>query len=80
MGSEAESQASPPWYKAAMNTNKGSGPLAVYEGWKNWNWPKVAPEFSLRRVNARVSLGVFGRSDSARPKPNSSHPLEAILC
>lgn len=42
VGSEAESQTSPPWYKAAMNTGKESGALAVYKGWRNWNWPKIA--------------------------------------
>lgn len=46
VGSEAESQASPPWYKAAMNTDKGSGALAGYKGWRNQNWPRIAPVFS----------------------------------
>lgn len=54
---------------------KGSGALAVYEGWRNWNWPKIAPEFCLRHMKARVSLDGFVGSDSAWPKPNSSHPL-----
>lgn len=60
VGSEAESQASPPWYKAAMNTGKRSGALAVYKGWRNWNWPEITPEFSLRHMKARVSLGGLG--------------------
>lgn len=58
-GSEAKSQASRPWYKAATNTDEGSGTLAPYEGWRNWNWPKAALELSLRSVKARVIWGDF---------------------
>lgn len=74
MGSEAESQASQPWYKAAANTDKGSRALAPHEGWRTWNWPKASPEFSLRHVKARVSLGVFWGSDSAVAKTKFFSP------
>lgn len=74
VGSEADSQASQPWYKAAMNADEGSRALAPYEGWRNWNWPKAAPEFSLRHVKARLSLGGFWGSDSAVAKTKFFSP------
>lgn len=57
-GSETESQTSQPWYKAAMNTDEGSGALAPYEGWRNWNWPKAAPVFSEAR-EGQTEFGWF---------------------